>query len=316
MSRPLRIEYPGAWHHVMNHGSRGALVFASPDDGAGFLQLLEDAVRMFGVECHAYCLLPDHYHLLLRTPREGLSRVMRHVNGVYTQRFNQAHRSDGPLFRGRYRAVLVDPDSYLLQVSRYIHRAPVEAGLAARPEAYRWSSYRCYTGARSRPAWLTVQAIHTVLGAHRPGSSYPEYVNAGLDRATRAFYRDRRSATILGDAVFHDRLAGLRTVRGAAVARAPSIAEVIDAVRASYGVSMARLQRDGRGRPDAEPRAVAMALCRLVGGHSLSEIAAAIGSCSPAGVSKTVTRLRARIAADPALARRVAALQRRLRLPA
>ncbi|HYW02960.1 MAG TPA: transposase [Gammaproteobacteria bacterium] len=317
MSRPLRIEHAGAWYHVMNHGLRNITVFPAPEDGSRFLGLLAEAVRTFGVECHAYCLMPSGYHLLLRTPRGDLSRVMRQVNGVYTQWFNRAHAGDGPVFRGRYRAVLVDPDAYLLQVSRYIHRMPAEAGLVGRPEAYRWSSYRCYVGARRAPPWLEVDAIRARLGASDPALAYRHYTDAGLDARTRAFYRDRRATPILADDAFRERLAAMQAHAdmppARRVTRRPRIEEIMEAVRQEYGVSFAQLHRDGRGHPDAEPRAVAMTLCRLAGGHRLREIADAMGGCTPAGVSKAVARMRDRMAGDPALALRVASLQRRLR---
>ncbi|HYW92113.1 MAG TPA: transposase [Gammaproteobacteria bacterium] len=317
MTRPLRIEYPGAWYHVMNRGLRDITVFPAPGDGARFLNLLAEAVRMFGVECHGYCLMPSEYHLLLRTPRSGLSRFMRHINGVYTQRFNRAHGGDGPVFRGRYRAVLVDPEAYLLQVSRYIHRLPVEAGLTGRPEAYLWSSYRCYVGARRSPPWLEVAPIRARLAASDPALAYRHYTNAGLDARVRAFYRERRAAAILADDDFRERLAAMQARKDVPPARRltrrPRIEEITEAVRQEYGVSFGQLHRDGRGHPDAEPRAVAMALCRLSGGHPLREIAEAMGGCSAAGVSKAVARLRERMAGDPSLALRVAALQRRLR---
>ena len=96
---------------------------------------------MFKVETHAYCLMDNHYHLLLRTPQGNLSRAMRHLNGVYTQRYNRIQKTDGPLYRGRYKAILIDVDAYLLNVSRYIHRNPIEACIVRRAERYPWSSY-------------------------------------------------------------------------------------------------------------------------------------------------------------------------------
>ena len=128
MARPLRIEYPGAWYHAMNRGASGRAIFQSDRDRHAFLALFGDIAATFGVEVHAYCLMGNHYHLLLRTPRGNLSRALRHLNGVYTQRYNRTHGTDGPLFRGRFKAVLVDADTYLAALSRYIHLNPVTAG--------------------------------------------------------------------------------------------------------------------------------------------------------------------------------------------
>ncbi len=127
MARPLRITYPGAVYHVMNRGASRKRVFTHHADYEVFLQLLEDCHRRWKVEILAYCLMGNHYHLCLRTPEENLPRVMRHVNGVYTQHVNRTQGRDGPLFRGRYKALVVETDTYLSAVIRYIHLNPVKA---------------------------------------------------------------------------------------------------------------------------------------------------------------------------------------------
>ena len=129
MSRPLRIQYPDAWYHVMNRGRRGESVFLEKQDYSMFVELLKEVVDMYKVRVAAYALIPNHYHLLIQTPGGDLARCMRHLNGIYTQRFNRAHHCDGQLFGGRYKSILVDADSYLLELVRYIHRNPLEAGL-------------------------------------------------------------------------------------------------------------------------------------------------------------------------------------------
>jgi putative transposase len=129
------------------------------------VSLLGDIATTFGVEVHAYCLMNNHYHLLLQTPRGNLSRALRHLNGVYTQRFNRAHGTDGPLFRGRFKAILVDADTYLAALSRYIHLNPVTAGVATQPEHYPWSSYPAYLGDVAPPQWLHLQPTLGTFGA-------------------------------------------------------------------------------------------------------------------------------------------------------
>ena len=136
MSRPLRIEFANACYHIMNRGRRGEAVFEDGDDYQSFVQLIKESVEMWNVRIAAYCLMPNHYHLLIQTPDANLSRCMRHIDGVYTQRFNRAHDCDGPLFRGRYNSILVDEDSYLLELVRYIHRNPIRLGLVDRVEAF------------------------------------------------------------------------------------------------------------------------------------------------------------------------------------
>jgi len=122
MSRPLRIEYPYAWYHVMNRGRRYEAIFEDKNDYSAFIELLQDSIDIFHIKVAAFCLMQNHYHLLIQTPEGNMSRSMRHINGVYTQRFNRIHGYDGHLFRGRYKSILIDADSYLLQVMRYIHR--------------------------------------------------------------------------------------------------------------------------------------------------------------------------------------------------
>lgn len=144
MSRPLRIEYSGAWYHVMNRGRRSERIFHGRKDYQAFVQLLGDTSEMWNLRVSAYCLMPNHYHLLVQMPVANISRAMRHLNGVYTHRFNRRHGIDGPLFKGRYKAIVVSADSYLLQLVRYIHRTPIKAGVAANMEDYLYSSHKGY----------------------------------------------------------------------------------------------------------------------------------------------------------------------------
>ncbi len=156
MSRPLRIEYPDAYYHVMSRGRGHQTIFDETPDYQAFLTTLEEAYKRFGVEVHAYYLVGTHYHLLLKTPEANLSRVMRHINGVYTQRYNRIKQTDGPLFRGRYKAILVERDEYWLQLTRYIHRNPIEVRVprVRALEAYPWSSYPAYLNQVAAPTWL------------------------------------------------------------------------------------------------------------------------------------------------------------------
>jgi len=144
MARPLRIEYPGAWYHVMNRGKKSEKIFHDRHDYQVFVDLLEESSEMWNIRVAAYCLMTNHYHILLQTPDGNIARSMRHINGVYTQRFNRKHSCDGQLFRGRYKSILVSADSYLLQLVRYIHRNPVKAGIVSTPDDYPWSSHTGY----------------------------------------------------------------------------------------------------------------------------------------------------------------------------
>ena len=155
MSRPLRITYENAWYHVMNRGAGKKNIFLNTNDRVGFLNILNEAVFQHEIEIHAFCLMDNHYHLLVKTPQANLSSAMRHINCIYTQRFNRCHNTDGALFRGRYKAIVIQEDSYILNVSRYIHLNPVEAKLVEHPKNFEFSSYKFYIEKCDGCNWLT-----------------------------------------------------------------------------------------------------------------------------------------------------------------
>src|SRR3989339_328711 len=159
MARPLRIEYPGAYYHVMNRGLARSNIFLDDNDRQRFLGLIGETSKLWKVEVYAYCLMANHYHLLVQTPGGGLSRAMRHLDGVYTQRYNRMHRRDGSLFRGRYRAILIEPEEYFMAVARYIHRNPAEARAGVDIRRYRWSSHRWYLDKKRCPEWLNTDCL-------------------------------------------------------------------------------------------------------------------------------------------------------------
>jgi putative transposase len=182
MTRPLRIEFPGALYHVTCRGNACEPVFLTNDDRLIFLDLLAEVTSRFGWLCHAYCLMDNHYHLLIETPDPNLSIGMRHLNGVYTQRFNRQHHRVGHLLQGRFKAILVERESHLLELARYVVLNPVRAGMVKRVSQYRWSSYRATLGYEPTPAWLTTgwlleQFARTPKVARR---RYGEFVAQGL----------------------------------------------------------------------------------------------------------------------------------------
>ena len=152
MSRPLRIEYPGALYHIFIRGNSGNPIFTSDKDRELFLKILGNTIIRYRWICHAYCLMNTHYHLLLETPLANLSKGMRHLNGVYTQKYNNINNHLGHLFQGRYKSILVEKDNYLLAVSRYIILNPVKSNLVDNPKDYYWSSARFNFGLEKSPA--------------------------------------------------------------------------------------------------------------------------------------------------------------------
>lgn len=198
MSRPLRIEYEGAWYHVMNRGINHQPVYLTVEHRNLFLDLLGEISNKFYVEIHGYCLMDNHYHLLIRTPIPNLGRAMRHLNGVYTRWFNISQKRDGSIFRGRYHAILIEEEQYLLQVSRYIHLNPVLAKVCLAPGDYRWSSYRYFLNNSSGYKWLRVENI---LSYFDDLKAYAEFISEGLDNELDSFY-NQKIKPILGTEKF------------------------------------------------------------------------------------------------------------------
>lgn len=159
MTRPLRIEFNNAWYHVMNRGLAQRNIVKTDNDRHIFFKILGETVTTYGIEVHAFSLMNNHYHLLIHTPEIGLSRAMRHLNGVFTQKINKAWKTDGPIFRGRYKAIIISDDDYLIELVRYIHLNPVVAGIYNKANEHRWSSHRCYLNKKCKPPWLTTKEI-------------------------------------------------------------------------------------------------------------------------------------------------------------
>lgn len=157
MARPLRIEYPGAVYHVTSRGNARIDIYADDSDRQLFLAILAQVVKRFNWLCHAYCLMGNHYHLLIETPEGNLSAGMRQLNGVYTQAYNRKHRQDGHLFKGRYKAILVEKEAHLLELCRYIVLNPVRAAIVERPDEYVWSSYLPTLGKCTIPPCLSTE---------------------------------------------------------------------------------------------------------------------------------------------------------------
>ncbi|MGD2029706.1 MAG: transposase [Desulfobacterales bacterium] len=172
MARPLRIEFKGALYHIISRGNERRNIFLGDNDYEVFLDVLEEMSDRFDVDIFAYVLMSNHYHLLIRTNQKNLSQSMQWVGTTYTRRFNLKHSRSGHLFQGRFKSILVQNDAYLMQLSCYIHRNPLRAGLVNRLTDYRWSSYRSYAYKSSYIRWLNTDLI---LSQFKGKDSYKAY---------------------------------------------------------------------------------------------------------------------------------------------
>ena len=198
MARPLRIEFAGAIYHLTARGDRREDIFVDDIDRAALLDVLAQALGRFDAQALAYCLMGNHYHFVLFTRQANLSRLMRHINGVYTQRFNRRHGKVGHLFQGRFKAILVDRDAYLLEVCRYVELNPLRARMVSRLGDWRWSSYPAHVGAAAAPGWLDVEGLHGhLLG--RPARSAAD--NAQAAAKYQALIASAVGAPLWGEAL-------------------------------------------------------------------------------------------------------------------
>jgi REP element-mobilizing transposase RayT len=184
MARPLRLEFPGAVYHVTARGDRQEPIFENDDDRVGFLELLAKEAGQQGWLVYAFCLMGNHYHLLLETPDPNLVRGMRRLNGVYTQAFNRRHHRAGHVLQGRYKAILVDKDSYLLELCRYVVLNPVRAQMVSAAGEWPWSSYLATAGKMACPDWLAAEQVLGLFSSSdrtQARRAYIRFVAEGLE---------------------------------------------------------------------------------------------------------------------------------------
>ena len=312
MSRALRIEYEGAWYHVMNRGRRHEDIFTVKRDYELFVDLIRESVDMWNVNIVAYCLMPNHYHMLIQTPLGNITRVMRHINGVYTQRYNRKHGEDGQVFRGRYKSILVHGDSYLLQLLRYIHRNPVKAGLVDSLSDYVWSSHKAYLSTAEKWDWLHKEFIYGCLSKEKKEwiKSYRQFVSIeDEDEATRILGRVNWPS-VWGPESFIDWVRGkyYGTKVHDEVPRSKSLIPgheaILKVVCEYYGVDENELYKTKRGTTN-EPRNISVYLMRRLRKDSLNEIGRKFRIEKYSSVSSIIERINLLIKEDPALANRI-----------
>src|SRR5260221_1176697 len=207
MARPLRLEHPGAVWHVTSRGNNHCNIYLGKDDHLMFLGIFAEAVRRFRWIVHAYTLMTNHFHLIIETPEPTLSRGMKWMNGKYAQWFNRKHERSGHLFQGRFKGFLVEKESYLLALIRYVALNPVRAGMVDRPEKYQWSSYRATAGYETAPPWLTTDWTLASFGRDlaTQESAYRQFVDDGAG-ITRSPFEDAVGKLFLGGAAWVEKM--------------------------------------------------------------------------------------------------------------
>ncbi|MBF0106133.1 MAG: transposase [Deltaproteobacteria bacterium] len=206
MSRPLRIKYEGAVYHVMNRGQDRRAIFRSDHDYEYFLRLCKDCVQQWKIMIHAFSLMPNHYHLLIETPLANISRAMRHINGLYTQYYNRQNKKDGCLFKGRYKAILVDEDAYLVELLRYIHLNPVKACLVANPAQHKWTGHRYYIKSYKNSDWITTDRLLSMFGKDQGQArkKLQQFMNMGVPRKLEERLSKKKWPSVFSSENFKD----------------------------------------------------------------------------------------------------------------
>ncbi|MBW2075783.1 MAG: hypothetical protein DRP65_06435 [Planctomycetota bacterium] len=311
MARPLRITFIGAFYHITSRGNERKAIFKNKRDREKFFEYLESATERYDALIHAYCLMDNHYHLLMETPSGNLPQIMRHINGAYTTYFNIKRKRSGHLFQGRYKAILVEIDEYAKELSRYIHLNPVRAGMVDRPEAYQWSSYPFYIGKGKPPEWLHRTFILGYFGEKESIAQkrYQGFVNALVGKEYESPLKDVVSSTLLGSADFisyvkktflSDKKPDKDLPALKELAPKASMQDVFDVIDESFS-NDAKLARN-----------VKMYLCQKYTAEKLKDIGRHFG-ISESGVSQASRRVRQWMEKDKKLRREIGKLEKRIR---
>jgi putative transposase len=284
MARPPRIELAGAVYYVTTRSAGGRAIFADDDDRQSLLDVLAQSLQRFDAQALAYCLLTNHFHLLLFTRQANLSRLMRHLNGVYTQLFNRRHGTSGPLFQGRFKAVIVDRDAWLLEACRYIELNALRLGVVAQPADWPWSSFPAHAGLVPVPDWLEQDGLYRFVLGHaaetaaqrrRAAQHYAKLLQG--EPRLQLWPGRLRQQIYLGDAGFVGRVQQAIAANSAAIPARPE-----------RPVSWAEWERGSLSRPQAlyrahtEGGAPMTALARLLG-LSVSRISRLISAYEQTG---------------------------------
>jgi putative transposase len=311
MARPLRVEYKGAFYHVTARGNEQKNIYSEEKDYQKFLDYLREGKRKYGIVVHGYVLMTNHYHLLIETPELTLSRAMHYINGSYTTYINVKRKRSGHLFQGRYKAILVDRDSYLVELSRYIHLNPVRAGIVKKPEDYPMSSYRAFIAGKASDL-VTPDLILGMVSSRKEERRrrYRAYVEDAIGKDMESPIKKVYGGMMLGSVEFiketlrkigegyltNVELSGRRELR-----TSWQIKEILEVIAKSY-----RIQRnDITAGKSSEAKKAAIYLIKRRTGLTDREIGEQFGGLSYSAVAKACRRLESEMSRDSALKRRI-----------
>jgi putative transposase len=311
MARPLRIEYPGAFYHVFNRGHRQEPIVKDERDKERFISYLSRMAGQFNVLVHSYCLMTNHYHLILETPEGNLSRALQWLNVSYAAYYNRRHHYAGHLFQGRFKSVLVEAGEYLQALSRYIHLNPVRAGITSYAWDYAWSSCRYFVGSRSVPDWLEKNRILAGFGRNRPAAKrrYAAYLSEA-DQANP--FDDVVGGSLLGSKSFIDWVGGTFLSSKKSEREIPQLKElkprpdvetIVEEVAKHFSVTAERILTSGRKR--SVERDIAIYLSRKLSGLSGEALGRRFGGVTGAGITMAFNRIARSLQKDRKLTKNI-----------
>ena len=307
MARKTRLHYPGACYHIILRGNAGQDIFFAEQDRSRFLFLLQEGVERYKHRIHGYCLMTNHVHLLMQVGEIPLSRILQNVCFRYTGYINRRLNRTGHLFQGRYKAILIDIDSYLLELIRYIHNNPVRAKMVKAPEDHPWSSHGAYLG-NHRVPWLTTDWVLAQFSNKRKAAicSFKYFVGKGLEEGERKEYRNGSiEGQILGDDHFAEKALGKASRQ---LRRRTTLDQVIAAVCEQYGIDRQDFFSGSRQKRISEPRAVAALLVRDLDHLSLTALGRELQR-DLSGLSQAAGRLERKLKQDRQLSEIVDSLR-------
>jgi len=307
MPRKPRIHFPGALYHVILRGNHGQVVFSDAADRSRFYLLLQEGTVRFGHRIHAFCLMSNHLHLAVQVREVPLPRIMQNLGFRYTQYFNRRYKKTGHLFQGRYKALLVDADSYLLELVRYIHLNPNRAGMVEQPESYPWSGHRAYLGLESLP-WLTTDWVYGQFAPDADGARrrYEQFMADGLPEGYRGdFHRGSFEGRALGDDNFIEEAL---TRAEEVIKKHPSIQSIISAVCCVCRISPTEIASRSKVRKISEARGIAALLVREAEGIALKELGKLLNQ-DLSSLSQAARRVELRLREDSCLQERFEAVR-------